>query len=60
MYLISQTLEVFQFDISGNDINDLQPWNILPILLTLEKIDISGCDMHFNVLELILEIDEEK
>ena len=42
------TLEVFHFDISGIDINELHPENIPLILLTLEilHLDISGSDIN--------------
>ena len=45
---LSVTLEVFQFDIFGNDINDLHPKNIKLISLTLEvfQLDISGNDIN--------------
>ena len=42
------TLEVFQLDISGNDINELHPLNIEIKLLTLQifHLDISGNDIN--------------
>ena len=41
-------LEVFHFDKSGNDINELHPENIESINLTLEvsHFDISGNDIN--------------
>ena len=46
IYLILLTLEVFHFEISGNDDNDEHPLNIRLILLTLEvfHFDISCND----------------
>ena len=46
--LISETLLVFHFEISGNDINDEHPLNILLILETLFvfHFEISGYDFN--------------
>ena len=51
IFLKFLTLEIFHFDISGNDSIDLQPKNILFISVTLDvfHFDISGNtfnDMH--------------
>ena len=45
---IASTLEVFHFDKSGKDINELHPSNILFIDITLEvfHFDISGNDIN--------------
>ena len=46
--IISVTLFVFHFDISGNDVNEIQLENIPFILVTLEvfQMDISGKDIN--------------
>ena len=56
------TFDVFHFEISGNDSNDLQLQNIPHILLTLEvfQFDISGNDVNDSQLLKIQRFTSSK